>query len=253
MLRIILIGATGAMGRTIADLVKENEDYKIVAGLADKTDMSRDFSIYDKFEDIKEEGDVIIDFSSRFLLDQIIEFAKTESYPVVFATTGYTDEDLEKINKLGESAAFIQEGNYSLGINVMTDIAERLARALKDFDIEIVESHHNKKKDNPSGTANMIFDGVNRGRDGKLFKKMRDFSHDDRRDPNEVGISSVRAGTIVGEHRLILAGLDETVEIKHQAASKKIFANGALKAASFLVGKKPGRYYFKDVIRGDND
>ena len=135
----------------------------------------------------------------------------------------------------------------------MTDIAERLARALKDFDIEIVESHHNKKKDNPSGTANMIFDSVNRGRDGKLFKKMRGFSHDDRRDPNEVGISSVRAGTIVGEHRLILAGLDETIEIKHQAASKKIFANGALKAASFIVDKKPGRYDFKDVIRGDND
>lgn len=195
----------------------------------------------------------IIGHLIRFLLDQIIEFAKEKSYPVVFATTGYTDEDLGKINKLGESVAFIQEGNYSLGINVMTDIAERLARSLKDFDIEIVESHHNKKKDNPSGTANMIFDSVNRGRDGKLFKKMRDFSHDDRRNPNEVGISSVRAGTIVGEHRLILAGLDETIEIKHQAASKKIFANGALKAASFLVGKKPGRYYFKDVIRGDND
>lgn len=195
----------------------------------------------------------IIGHLIRFLLDQIIEFAKEKSYPVVFATTGYTDEDLSKIKKLGESVVFIQEGNYSLGINVMTDIAERLARSLKDFDIEIVESHHNKKKDNPSGTANMIFDSVNRGRDGKLFKKMRDFSHDDRRNPNEVGISSVRAGTIVGEHRLILAGLDETIEIKHQAASKKIFANGALKAASFLVGKKPGRYYFKDVIRGDND
>ncbi len=195
----------------------------------------------------------IIGHLIRFLLDQIIEFAKEKSYPVVFATTGYTDEDLSKIKKLGESVAFIQEGNYSLGINVMTDIAERLARALKDFDIEIVESHHNKKKDNPSGTANMIFDSVNRGRDGKLFKKMRDFSHDDRRDPNEVGISSVRAGTIVGEQRLILAGLDETIEIKHQAASKKIFANGALKAASFLQGKKPGRYDFKDVIRGDND
>lgn len=195
----------------------------------------------------------IIGHLISFLLDQIIEFAKEKSYPVVFATTGYTDEDLGKINKLGESVAFIQEGNYSLGINVMTDIAERLARALKDFDIEIVESHHNKKKGNPSGTANMIFDSVNRGRDGKLFKKMRDFSHDERRDSNEVGISSVRAGTIVGEHRLILAGLDETIEIKHQAASKKIFANGALKAASFFLGKKPGRYDFKDVIRGDND
>lgn len=253
MLRIILIGASGAMGRTVADLVEENDNYKIVAGLADKEDNSLDFPIYDKFTDIKEEGDVIIDFSSRFLLDEIISFSKEKSYPVVFATTGYTDEDLKKIKNLGESVAFIQEGNYSLGINVMVEIAEKIARALKDFDIEIVESHHNKKKDNPSGTANMIFDGVNKGRDGKLFKKMRDFSNDDRRDPNEVGISSLRAGTIVGEHRLVLAGLDETIEIKHQAASKKIFANGALKAASFLIGKKPGRYEFSEVIRGYDD
>ena len=253
MLRIILIGATGAMGRTIADLVEENDNYKIVAGLADKADNSQAFSIYDKFTDIKEEGDVIIDFSSRYLLDDIIAFTKEKSYPVVFATTGYTEEDLAKIEKLRSSVAFIQEGNYSLGINVMIDLAEKLAKDLKDFDIEIVESHHNKKKDNPSGTANMIFDGVNKGRDGKLVKKMRNFSHDDRRNPNEVGISSIRAGSIVGEHRLVLAGLDETIEIKHQAASKKIFANGALKAASFLQGKKPGRYDFKDIIRGEND
>ena len=253
MLRIILIGATGAMGKTLAGLVKEDESYKIVAGVAEKAENCCGFPIYDKIGDIKEEGDVIIDFSSRKLLDDIIGFAKEKSYPLVFATTGYTDEDLAKINGLCENIAFIQEGNYSLGINVMVDLAETLARALKDFDIEIIESHHNKKKDNPSGTANMIFDSVNKGRDGKLFKKMRNFSHDDSRDDNEVGISSVRAGTIVGEHRLILAGLDETIEIKHQAASKKIFANGALKAASFLIGKKPGRYAFSEVIRGEND
>ena len=135
----------------------------------------------------------------------------------------------------------------------MTDIGERLARALKDFDIEIVESHHNKKKDNPSGTANMIYDAVNSARDNKLNKVMRAMTHDDERKATDVGISSVRAGSIVGEHRLIFAGVDEVLEVKHQAGSKKIFAIGALKAASFIVGKKPGRYDFKDVIRGMDD
>lgn len=253
MLRIILIGASGAMGKTLVDLVKNDENYKFVAGLSRKVDKTNDFPVYEKISDIKEEADVIIDFSSRNLLDDIIAFAKEKSYPVVFATTGFTDEDLEKIDDLSRSVALIQEGNYSLGVNIMVDIAEKLACALKEFDIEIVESHHNKKKDNPSGTVNMIFDSVNRGRDGKLFKKMRNFSHEDKRDPNEVGIASLRAGTIVGDHSLIFAGLDETIEIKHRAFSKKIFANGALKAATYLQGKKPGRYKFSEVLRSEDD
>lgn len=253
MLNILLVGAKGAMGRTLAEVVRENDNYKIIAGIDKDCDGGSDFPIYDDFSKVEAKADVIIDFSNRALLDDIISYASSREIPVIFATTGYTDEDLAKINKLSDKIAFMQEGNYSLGINIMLEAARLLAKGLSDFDIEIVESHHNKKKDNPSGTANMIFDAVNSAKDNKLNKVMREITHDDERKPTDVGISSVRAGTIVGEHRLIFAGVDEVLEVKHQAGSKKIFALGALKAASFIVDKKPGRYDFKDVIRGIDD
>lgn len=251
MLKIILVGASGAMGRTLSELALEKEGIEIVAGLAEKEDTTGSYPVYTDFGDIKEEADVLVDFSNRALLDPIIDFAKKKAMPVVFATTGYTDEDLLKIKNLGEDVALIQEGNYSLGINTMIAIAKELSKALADFDIEIVEGHHKYKKDNPSGTATMLFDSVNEGRNGRLKKKMRDFSHDDRRDKDDVGISSVRGGTIVGVHKLIFAGLDEELEITHRAGSKKIFAVGALKAASFLKGKDAGVYDFKEVLRLD--
>lgn len=253
MLNILLVGAKGAMGRTLTEVVRENDNYKIIAGIDKDCDGGSDFPIYDDFSKVEAKADVIIDFSNRALLDDIISYASSREIPVIFATTGYTDEDLAKINKLSDKIAFMQEGNYSLGINIMLEAARLLAKGLSDFDIEIVESHHNKKKDNPSGTANMIFDAVNSARDNKLNKVMRAMTHDYERKATDVGISSVRAGSIVGEHRLIFAGVDEVLEVKHQAGSKKIFAIGALKAASFISGKKPGRYDFKDVIRGIDD
>lgn len=253
MLKVLLVGAKGAMGRTLAEVVRENENYKIIAGIDKASDKDGEFPIYDNFSKVEDKADVIIDFSNRALLDYIISYASTREIPVIFATTGYMDDDLTKINGLAGKLAFMQEGNYSLGINIMLEAARLLAKGLSDFDIEIVESHHNKKKDNPSGTANMIYDAVNSARDNKLNKVMRAMTHDDERKATDVGISSVRAGSIVGEHRLIFAGVDEVLEVKHQAGSKKIFAIGALKAASFIVGKKPGRYDFKDVIRGMDD
>ncbi len=253
MLKILLVGAKGAMGRTLAEVVRDNENYKIIAGMDKASDKDGEFPIYDDFSKVEAKADVIIDFSNRAILDDIISYASSSKTPVIFATTGYTDDDLTKINNLIDKLAFMQEGNYSLGINIMLEAARLLAKGLSDFDIEIVESHHNKKKDNPSGTANMIFDAVNSARDNKLNKVMRAMTHDDERKPTDVGISSVRAGSIVGEHRLIFAGVDEVLEVKHQAGSKKIFAIGALKAASFIVDKKTGRYDFKDVIRGMDD
>lgn len=253
MLKILLVGARGAMGETLAEVVRENENYKIIAGIDKASGKDGEFPIYDNFSKVEEKADVIIDFSNRAILDDIISYASSSKTPIIFATTGYTDEDLDKINGLSDKIAFMQEGNYSLGINIMLEAARLLAKGLSDFDIEIVESHHNKKKDNPSGTANMIFDAVNSARDNKLNKVMRTMTHDDERKATDVGISSVRAGSIVGEHRLIFAGVDEVLEVKHQAGSKKIFAIGAIKAASFIVDKKPGRYDFKDVIRGMDD
>lgn len=248
MLKIILVGASGAMGRTLVEICKDNNTYQIVGGVAEKSTDEFCFPVYDKLDKIMAKADVLIDFSNRSMLASISEYASLYKIPVVFATTGFTEDDYKKIDELSKLVPIMQEGNYSLGINVMVELSKKLALALEDFDIEIVESHHNLKKDNPSGTANMIFEAVNEARGKKLNKVMRNFSHDDSRHKNDVGISSVRAGTIVGEHRLILAGVDEVIEVKHMAGSKKIFAIGALKAAKFLKDKIPGRYSFKEVI-----
>lgn len=247
MIKIILVGASGAMGKTVAELVRESSEYQIVSGIAEKEEEG-DFPIYDSFAKIKEKADVIIDFSSRDLLDPIITFAYENNLKLVLATTGYTDEDFEKIDEASERLALVQSGNYSIGINIMLKVAKDLAGLLDDFDIEIVEAHHKYKKDAPSGTAKMLFSAVNEGRDGKLVKKYDRFSENKAREKNEVGMSSLRAGTISGDHMVVFAGEDEVLSLSHHAASKKIFAKGALKAASFIVGKEKGRYQISDVL-----
>ena len=247
MIKIILVGASGAMGKTVAELVRESSQYQIVAGIAEKDEV-RDFPIYDSFAKIEEKADVIIDFSSRDLLDPILTHAYENNLKLVLATTGYTDEDFEKIDEASEKTAIVQSGNYSIGINIMLKVAKDLAGLLDDFDIEIVEAHHKYKKDAPSGTAKMLFSAVNEGRDGNLVEKYDRFSENKARGKNEVGMSSLRAGTFSGDHMVVFAGEDEVLSLSHHAASKKIFAKGALKAASFIVGKEKGRYQISDVL-----
>lgn len=247
MIKIILVGASGAMGKTVAELVSKSLEYEIVAGIAEK-DEEGDFPIYDSFAKIKEKADVIIDFSSRDLLDLILTYAFENNLNLVLATTGYTDEDFRKIDEASEEIALVQSGNYSIGINIMLKVAKELAGLLDDFDIEIVEAHHKYKKDAPSGTGKMLFSAVNDGRDGKLVEKYDRFSENKAREKNEVGMSSLRAGTISGDHMVVFAGDDEVLSLSHHAASKKIFAKGALKAASFIVGKEKGRYQISDVL-----
>lgn len=247
MIKIILVGASGAMGKTVAELVSKSLEYEIVAGIAEK-DEEGDFPIYDSFAKIKEKADVIIDFSSRDLLDLILTYAFENNLNLVLATTGYTDEDFRKIDEASEEIALVQSGNYSIGINIMLKVAKDLAGLLDDFDIEIVEAHHKYKKDAPSGTGKMLFSAVNDGRDGKLVEKYDRFSENKAREKNEVGMSSLRAGTISGDHMVVFAGDDEVLSLSHHAASKKIFAKGALKAASFIEGKEKGRYQISDVL-----
>lgn len=247
MIKIILVGASGAMGKTVAELVRESSEYQIVAGIAEKDEV-RDFPIYDSFAKIEEKADVIIDFSSRDLLDPILAYGRENNLKLVLATTGYTEEDFRKIDEASERLALVQSGNYSIGINIMLKVAKELAGLLDDVDIEIVEAHHKYKKDGPSGTAKMLFAAVNEGRDGKLVEKYDRFSENKVREKNEVGMSSLRAGTISGDHMVVFAGEDEVLSLSHHAASKKIFAKGALKAASFIVGKEKGRYQISDVL-----
>lgn len=248
MTDIILVGASGAMGKTVADVCKDNDNYKIIAGIAEESYDKGDFKIYDDFAKIDGKADVIIDFSSPKALDDIIDYGLKTKTNIILATTGYSESDEEKIKEASKEIAIVKSGNYSIGINIMTNVAREMAKLLDGFDIEIIEAHHNNKKDAPSGTAKMLFDAVNEGRDNKLYKNEDRFDQTKARDENEVGMSSVRAGTITGDHVVVFAGEDEVLSIQHSAGSKKIFAIGALKAADFINEKSSGLYDLDDVL-----
>ena len=248
---ILLVGATGAMGRTITSLVQDT-DHKIVAGVSDELDHDMGYPLYEDFNSIEEEYDLIIDFSTPFITNKTIDLAVNKSIPVVIGTTGH--EDRSVFEDAADRIPVLQAGNMSVGINVAEYIVEQMAKLLEGFDIEIVESHHRNKIDSPSGTARMLFDSANKGRENSLTElDGRAGIYEGGRTDSEVGISAIRGGSIVGEHSVIFAGVDEVLTIKHTAYSKKIFGAGAIKAAEFLVDKEPGLYDMDDVLEIVND
>ncbi|MDD7362862.1 MAG: 4-hydroxy-tetrahydrodipicolinate reductase [Peptoniphilus sp.] len=248
MVNILLSGADGAMGKVLTELVEENEKFFISAGLARTYEELEDFVIYDDINNITEDVDVIIDFSSKDNLNNLLKYAEDNNLPLILATTGYDEKDMENIRKASESIPLVQSGNFSLGVHVMVYVSKILAGLLDDFDIEIIEKHHNKKKDAPSGTANMIYDAVNQIKDHKLKKVYGRHGFTDKKDKNEVGMHSLRAGTINGEHEIIFAGEDEVITLSHSASSKRIFALGSLKAAEYLIGKDKGMFDFDEIL-----
>lgn len=246
MLRIILGGYDGQMGRVIKEVL-DPDKYQIVAGISLEKG-NEEVPVYENPKEIKEEADLIIDFSAPSALEGILAYGLDKKIPLVLAATGYTDEDYEKIRKASNQIPILSSGNMSLGVNVMEAIAEKMAAMLEGFDIEIVERHHRYKKDSPSGTAKMLFEAVNKGRDESLEELDGRRGFYDQRPPSEVGISAIRGGNIVGDHTIIFAGQDEVLELTHKASSKKIFALGALKAGNFIVDQGPGLYSMKDVL-----
>lgn len=229
----IIIHGTGVMGKTLLQTVEENKEF-IVTGFADElTD---------------ETGDVIIDFSHFSRLETLLNYAENKKIPLVIATTGYSDEIFEKIKKASENIPILLSSNMSLGINLMQSVLEKIVPILYgSYDIEVVEAHHNKKIDSPSGTAKTLIEVIEKSCKETLKKEYgREGIH--KREKNEIGIHSLRGGTIVGEHSVLFCGNDEIIEIKHTAMSKKIFAEGALKGAKFLVNKKLGLYSMKDIF-----
>ena len=249
MTRIIMIGCNGKMGQVITDIVAADENAVIVAGV-DITEAKNDYPVYGNISEVKEEADAIIDFSSPKLLDAILEYAVEKQIPAVLCTTGYSAQDIEKVNEASKKVAILRSANMSLGINTMIKVMETVTKTLADagFDIEIVEKHHNQKLDAPSGTAFALADAIN----GELNNEY-DYKYDrstlrEKRPKKEIGISAVRGGTIVGEHEIIFAGTDEVIEFKHTAYSKAIFGKGAVSAAKFLKGKAAGLYNMKHVI-----
>ena len=250
MIKVILSGCGGRMGKAVAAAV--GSEARIVAGVDINASAiaASDFPIYERITDFSGKADVIVDFSHHSALPSLLDYAKATGTPVVVATTGHTDEELSLMREAAKTVAIFHSGNFSIGINLIITLAKQAARTLgADFDIEIIEKHHNKKLDAPSGTALMIANAVADERDESEYIYDR-HSVRKAREPKEIGIHSVRGGNIVGEHEVIFAGANEVVSISHSAASREIFANGALRAAIYLAGKSSGLYSMTDLIEG---
>ena len=248
MTKIILCGANGKMGHVIQSVVSGRDDCEIVAGV-DLNTAGDAFPIYSSFDDVKEKADVTIDFSNPALLDSLLAYSKKTKTPVVIATTGYDDAQKKEIENAAKTTAVFFTYNMSMGINLLATLAKKATAVLgSDFDIEIVEKHHNQKIDAPSGTALMLADAICEEIDGSMKYEYDRHSKREKRSKNEIGIHSVRGGTIVGEHEIIFAGRDEIITLSHSARSKEIFAVGAVNAAVFMAGKENGMYSMKDLI-----
>ena len=244
-------GCNGKMGQVISHLVEEDENAVIVAGIDINEEQKNGYPVYASLEACKEEADVIIDFCNAKAVDHLLDYCEQTKLPVVLCTTGLSEEQLERVGTAAKTTAILKSANMSLGINTLLDILRKAVQvfAPAGFDIEIVEKHHNQKLDAPSGTALALADVMNEEMQQMYTYKYDRSGERKKREPNEIGISAVRGGTIVGEHEVIFAGNDEVIEFKHTAYSKAIFAKGAIEAAKFLKGKGAGLYDMQDVIR----
>jgi dihydrodipicolinate reductase len=249
MKKIILCGANGKMGHVIRNIVAADNECEIVAGVDINTE-STDFPIYPEIDSVKESADVIIDFSNPALLNSLLEYSAAKKIPVVIATTGFDDDQKKQIENAATENGVFFTYNMSLGINLLATLAKKAVDVLgNDFDIEIIEKHHNQKIDAPSGTALMLADAICEEIDKPMKYEYDRHSKREKRSKNEIGMHAVRGGTIVGEHEIIFAGRDEIITLSHSARSKEIFAVGAVNAAKYMVGKGAGLYTMKDLIK----
>jgi len=250
MVRIIMHGCNGKMGQVITSICKEDNQVEIVAGIDVIDNRDNGYPVYTDIMSCDVEADVVIDFAAAVAVDKLLEFVEKKNIPLVLCTTGLSPEQLNKVVKTSENIAILKSANMSLGINTIIKLLKDAVNvfAPAGYDIEIVEKHHNQKVDAPSGTALALADAINEARNNE-YEYVYDRSQvRQKRGAKELGISAVRGGTIVGEHEVIFAGIDEVIEIKHTAYSKSVFAKGAVEAAKFLSGKPAGMYDMADVI-----
>jgi 4-hydroxy-tetrahydrodipicolinate reductase len=252
MLNILVCGIGGRMGGNICNLLEGDTEAKVVCGVDINAPEGCKVPVYPNFYDIKEKVDAIIDFSSPAVLTGELNYAIEKNVPAVLASTGYSEEQLKQIDEASKKVAIFKTANFSLGVNLLVELVKQAALVLGEkFDIEIVEKHHNQKVDAPSGTALMLADSANSAfAEKKPYVKSRDGIIGKR--GNEIGISAVRGGTIVGEHDVMFCGEDEVITLSHAAYSKKVFAVGAIRAAKWIAGKPAGRYDMKNVLSALN-
>lgn len=250
MIRIIMHGCNGKMGQVITDICKADNEVSIVAGIDVVDNRQNGYPVFTDIYACNVEADVIIDFAAAAAVDNLLDYASKNRIPVVLCTTGLSPEQLNKVEQYSKEVAILKSANMSLGINTIMKLLKDAANvfAPAGYDIEIVEKHHNQKVDAPSGTALALADSINEARNNE-YEYVYDRSQvRKKREKKELGISAVRGGTIVGEHEVIFAGIDEVIEIKHTAYSKSVFAKGAVEAAKYLAGKPAGLYDMADVI-----
>lgn len=250
MVRIIMNGCYGKMGRVITEIVSKDDACEIVAGVDLFDGIQNDYPVFKSIKDCNVDADVVIDFSSAKAVDDLLVWCNEKKMPLVLCTTGLSEEQLLSVKENSKDYAILRSANMSLGINMLLKELKNVTSILAPagFDIEIVEKHHNQKVDAPSGTALALADSIN-DELNKEYEYVFDRSQKrEKRSQKEIGISAVRGGSIVGEHEVIFAGRDEVITITHTAYSKAIFANGAVAAAKFLAGKPAGMYDMSQVI-----
>ncbi|KNY25436.1 4-hydroxy-tetrahydrodipicolinate reductase [Pseudobacteroides cellulosolvens] len=253
MINILMSGCNGKMGQVISRMAAESEDLMIAAGYDKYTKINNTYPVFDDLEKCDVKVDVIIDFSNPDALDGLLSYSVKNKTPLIVATTGLSPNQVNKLREVSEAIPVFFSANMSLGVNLLMDLVKKAAKVLEyNFDIEIIEKHHNQKIDAPSGTALAIADEINSALSEKQEYVYDRHSRRKKRSKKEIGIHAVRGGTIVGEHSVVFAGTDEIIEINHIATSKEIFATGALSAARFLYNKKPGFYNMNDLISETN-
>ena len=240
MVKAIMHGCNGKMGQVITNICKEDPEIEIVAGIDPYSGVQNEYPVFANVADCELKADVVVDFAAAPAIDALLDYCVTHKLPVVLCTTGLSEEQLARVEAVSREIPVLKSANMSLGINMLLDLLQKAANILAPagFDMEIVEKHHNQKVDAPSGTALALADSYQYDRTQERKK----------REKYEIGIQAVRGGSIVGEHEVIFAGMDEVIEFKHTAYSKAIFGKGAVEAAKFLAGRCAGRYEMSDVI-----
>ncbi len=250
MIRILLSGASGRLCSTIGRLAQDRDDIAVVGGIDIQPAAGSPYPIWTTFDEVTEKPDVVIDCSHHTVIHKVLTFAKAQGIPAVICTTGHTEEEEALIRQAAEEIPVLHSRNMSLGINLLSELVKKAAAILgEDYDIEVLEMHHNKKLDAPSGTALMLAEAAAEGRDGESQFVFDRSPVRKAREKKEIGIASIRGGTIVGEHEVIFAGTDEVLKLSHSAGSRDLFATGAIKAALYLAGRDPGFYTMADVCR----
>ncbi len=247
MIKVLINGCNGKMGQEVAKEIKKTPDIETLCGVDRKDTGDNSFPVFTDINNIDLIPDIIIDFSVPVSTMNILEYARKNKIPTVIATTGLSDIELEKIDKYSKEFPIFRSANMSYEVNLLSKLVAELAKKLSDSDIEIIETHHNRKIDSPSGTALILADSINKALDNTMYYEYNRHGKREKRNKKEIGIHSIRGGNEVGKHSVIFFGDNESLEITHNVNSRAVFASGAVKAAKFIVHKDSGLYNMNDL------